>query len=98
MAVFIISSITNPTSSSSFEVGDSFTMTWTRTGSCNDWNVTDVKLQYYNGSSWSNVADLYNSSASVNGNSLSLTLPNSVSNYGDAYRLKVTYELGGFEP
>jgi len=98
MAVCTITAITYPTSSTSVTQGSTITITWSRTGLCNNWNVTDVKLQSNYSGSWTNVADLWNSSDPVNSNSLNVTLPSSVTNPGDYYRLKVEYELGGFEP
>jgi len=91
MAFCEISNITNPTSSSSFEEGASFTLTWSFAGVCSDWFINQVKLQSNYSSSWSDIATLFSGTDGVTSGSLGLTLPSSVTNPGDYYRLKVTY-------
>jgi len=95
MPLCSIVTVDNPTSSSAFSTGDSFTVTWDHnsTLACSGWKVEEIKLQYYNGSSWSDTSTLWTGSHSVSGGGegISVTLANSYSNYGDAYRLKIKY-------
>jgi len=92
MAYCRISSITNPTSSSSFIAGNTVNVTWNYSGQCGDWNVSKIQLQSnYPSGSWSNVSTLFNGVDPATSGSKSVTLPSSSLNYGDYYRLKVTY-------
>ena len=92
MAYCEITSITNPTSTSSFQVGSTVNVTWTNTGSgCNDWNVSQIDLQSNQPSGWNTVSTVFLGIDGVTSNSKSITLPSSVSAYGDYYRLKVIY-------
>ena len=94
MANCDITSITNPTSTSSFVAGSSVNVTWSDSGlGCNDWNVTQIVLQTnYQSNSWSNVSTLFTGLHRVTSNAKSVTLPSSGLNYGDYYRLKINYE------
>jgi len=94
MAFCEITSITNPTSSSSFVAGSTVNVTWNRTAglSCSSWNVTQIKLQSNAGGGWSDVSTLFNGLDLVSSNSQSVTLPSSLNSYGDIFRLKVSYE------
>ena len=95
MPICSIVTVDNPTNSSAFSTGDSFTVTWDHnsTLACSGWKVEEIKLQYYNGSSWSNVSTLFSGSHAVSGGEegIDVTLANSYSNYGDAYRIRIDY-------
>ena len=88
-----INSITSPSSSAAFDPGDSFIVRWTDNTACNNWTVSELKLQYYNGSAWSDVSTLWTGIEDVDNGSegISVTLANSYSNYGDAYRVRIKY-------
>ena len=100
MPVCSIVTVDNPTGSSSFSTGDSFTVEWDHNSTfvCAGWRVEEIKLQYYNGSTWSDTSTLWTGSHSVSGGGegISVTLANSYSNYGDAYRVRVKYEEAPF--
>jgi len=93
MAYCNISSITNPTSTSSYAVGTVVTVTWSFSGQCNLWNVTQIILQSNYSGSWSTVSTLFSGLDRVTSGSKNVTLPSSVTNEGDYYRLKVVYEM-----
>ena len=100
MAWCSLSSITAPTSTSSYQVGASVNVTWNYSGGsgCNDWNVRKITLQSNYSGSWSNVSVLFSGFDPVTSGSKSVTLPSSVTNEGDYYRLKVEYDMEEFEP
>ena len=88
-----INSITSPSGSAAFDPGDSFSVRWTDNTACELWTVSEIKLQHYNGSAWSDVSTLWTGIADVEDGSegISVTLANSYSNYGDAYRVRIKY-------
>ena len=98
MAYCDITSITNPTDTSSFQAGSGVNVTWNYSGQCGSWNVTKIVLQSaYPVGVWHNVSTLFNSLDAVTSGSRSVTLPSSGLAYGDYYRLKVTYEMEDME-
>ena len=95
MGLCSITSITHPSSSTSVVEGSSMTVTWNPSNifDCADWNVSTVKLQSNASGSWVDISTVFSGSPDpVNSGSLNITIPTGLANYGDYYRLKVTYE------
>jgi|10_taG_2_1085330.scaffolds.fasta_scaffold263917_2 hypothetical protein len=89
-----ITQVSSPSGSSAYDPGDTINVTWNNNGVCGfgGWVVSEIKLQYWDGNSWNNVSTLFNGTVNVTTGSQQVTLANSYSNYGDAYRLRMKYQ------